>query len=54
MTAMSWQPSHDSLQQLAACLKDSLSGFNKTLQKQAELVSSSRQPHQPQEFQFIG
>ncbi|CAI6084649.1 unnamed protein product [Clonostachys chloroleuca] len=35
---MSWQPSHDSLQQLAACLKDSLSGFNKTLQKQAELM----------------
>jgi hypothetical protein len=34
----SWEPSPDSLQQLAACLKDSLSGFNKTAQKQADLV----------------
>jgi hypothetical protein len=34
-----WQPNPDSLQTLAACLKDSLSGFNKTAQKQAELVS---------------
>ena len=35
---MSWQPAPESLQQLAACLKDSLSGFDKTAQKQADLV----------------
>ncbi|KAF4344257.1 Importin subunit beta-2 [Fusarium beomiforme] len=34
----SWEPAPDSLQQLAACLKDSLSGFDKTAQKQAELM----------------
>lgn len=33
---MAWQPSPDSLQTLAVCLKDSLSGFNKDVQKQAE------------------
>ncbi|PON23200.1 hypothetical protein TGAM01_v207973 [Trichoderma gamsii] len=33
---MSWQPAPESLSQLAACLKDSLSGFDKTAQKQAE------------------
>lgn len=38
----SWQPSPDSLRQLAACLKDSLSGFDKNAQKQAELVSPRR------------
>lgn len=37
---MSWQPAPESLSQLAACLKDSLSGFDKTAQKQAEQVSS--------------
>lgn len=31
-----WQPNPESLKTLAACLKDSLSGFNKTAQKQAE------------------
>ncbi|KAI0124246.1 armadillo-type protein [Xylariales sp. AK1849] len=35
---MAWQPSPESLSQLAACLKDSLSGFNKAAQKQAELM----------------
>ena len=37
----SWQPAPESLQQLAACLKDSLSGFDKNAQKQAELVSAA-------------
>ncbi|ORY71887.1 armadillo-type protein [Pseudomassariella vexata] len=36
--ASQWQPSADSLSQLASCLKDSLSGFNKAAQKQAELM----------------
>jgi len=35
---MSWQPAPESLQTLAACLKDSLSGFDKNAQKQAETV----------------
>ncbi|KAI0157776.1 armadillo-type protein [Xylariaceae sp. FL1272] len=35
---MDWQPVPESLSQLAACLKDSLSGFDKTAQKQAELM----------------
>ncbi|RYP66105.1 hypothetical protein DL770_008875 [Monosporascus sp. CRB-9-2] len=35
---MAWQPNPESLSQLAACLKDSLSGFNKAAQKQAELM----------------
>jgi hypothetical protein len=42
---MEWQPNEESLKTLAACLKDSLSGFNKTAQKQAELVS--RRPSPP-------
>lgn len=33
-----WQPSPESLNQLAAFLKDSLSGFDKNAQKQAELM----------------
>ncbi|KAM5356421.1 hypothetical protein ACJ41O_003067 [Fusarium nematophilum] len=33
-----WQPAQESLQQLAACLKDSLSGFDKSAQKQADLM----------------
>ncbi|KAI5458433.1 armadillo-type protein [Mariannaea sp. PMI_226] len=33
---MAWQPNPESLQQLAACLKDSLSGFDKNAQKQAD------------------
>ena len=36
---MDWQPNQESLRTLAACLKDSLSGFNKAAQKQAEIVS---------------
>ncbi|PFH55432.1 hypothetical protein XA68_18337 [Ophiocordyceps unilateralis] len=35
---MAWQPAPESLRQLAACLKDSLSGFDKNAQKQAELM----------------
>ncbi|KAK7966073.1 uncharacterized protein PG986_000350 [Apiospora aurea] len=38
--ASEWQPSPESLSQLAACLKDSLSGFDKAAQKQAELPES--------------
>lgn len=36
-----WQPNPESLKTLTACLKDSLSGFNKTAQKQAEQVSGA-------------
>lgn len=36
-----WQPNPESLKTLAACLKDSLSGFNKTAQKQAEQVGGA-------------
>jgi hypothetical protein len=39
MTAMAWQPEEEPLRQLSSCLKDSLSGQNKTAQKQAEIVS---------------
>ncbi|KAJ3494135.1 hypothetical protein NLG97_g4276 [Lecanicillium saksenae] len=35
---MSWQPAPESLRQLAACLKDSLSGFDKNAQKRAEIM----------------
>lgn len=35
---MAWQPAPESLRQLAACLKDSLSGFDKNAQKQAEIM----------------
>ncbi len=38
---MAWQPAHESLQTLAACLKDSLSGFDKAAQKQAEIVGDT-------------
>lgn len=44
---MAWQPNPESLNQLAACLKDSLSGFDKTAQKQAELVSYPTQDLSP-------
>ncbi|EHA57216.1 hypothetical protein MCOR27_003949 [Pyricularia oryzae] len=37
---MAWQPSTESLQTLAVCLKDSLSAFNKDSQKQAEQMLS--------------
>jgi len=36
---MAWQPQEEPLRQLAQCLKDSLSGHDKTAQKNAELVS---------------
>ncbi|KAI0397064.1 armadillo-type protein [Xylariaceae sp. FL0594] len=35
---MDWQPVPESLSQLAACLKDSLSGFDKAAQKRAETM----------------
>ncbi|KAL2759180.1 hypothetical protein ACRALDRAFT_1080702 [Sodiomyces alcalophilus JCM 7366] len=35
---MSWQPAPESLSQLAVCLKDSLSGFDKAARKQAETM----------------
>ncbi|RDW83352.1 ARM repeat-containing protein [Coleophoma crateriformis] len=35
---MSWQPQEEPLRQLSSCLKDSLSGHNKTAQKQAEIL----------------
>jgi hypothetical protein len=37
---MSWQPNTEQLSQLAQYLKDSLSGQNITVQKNAELVRS--------------
>lgn len=36
---MDWQPNQESLKTLAVCLKDSLSGFDRAAQKQAEIVS---------------
>lgn len=39
---MTWQPSQESLSQLAVCLKDSLSGFDKNARKQAEDVGFIR------------
>ncbi|ROT35547.1 ARM repeat-containing protein [Sodiomyces alkalinus F11] len=35
---MTWQPAPESLSQLAVCLKDSLSGFDKEARKQAETM----------------
>ncbi|RDL40431.1 ARM repeat-containing protein [Venustampulla echinocandica] len=35
---MAWQPEQEALGQLASCLKDSLSGHNKNVQKQAETM----------------
>jgi hypothetical protein len=35
---MDWQPSPENLSQLALCLRDSLSGFDKAARKQAEDV----------------
>ncbi|KAK3905928.1 armadillo-type protein [Staphylotrichum tortipilum] len=37
---MDWQPNQESLRTLAACLKDSLSGFDKAAQKRAEIMLS--------------
>jgi hypothetical protein len=36
---MVWQPQEDGLRQLAEYLRDSLGGFDRTRQKQAEIVS---------------
>lgn len=38
---MAWQPEAEPLAQLSRCLKDSLSGHNKTTQKSAEIVSGT-------------
>ncbi|CAL3965095.1 unnamed protein product [Diplocarpon coronariae] len=35
---MAWQPEQEPLRQLSGCLRDSLSGHNKTAQKQAEIM----------------
>ena len=37
---MAWQPQQESLQQLAYSLRDSLSGYDRARQKQAEEVRS--------------
>lgn len=36
---MAWQPDDEPLRQLAQCLKDSLTGQNPSVQKNAEIVS---------------
>ena len=36
---MAWQPEQEPLRQLSGCLRDTLSGHNKSAQKQAEIVS---------------
>lgn len=36
---MSWQPQQDGLKQLAEYLRDSLGGFDRPRQKEAEIVS---------------
>jgi transportin-1 len=41
MTVMAWHPQEEPLRQLSGCLKDSLSGHNKTAQKQAEIVGGN-------------
>ena len=38
---MAWQPQQESLQQLAYSLRDSLSGYDRPRQKQAEEVRST-------------
>jgi len=38
IVAMEWQPNQESLKTLSTCLRDSLSGWNKPAQKQAEEV----------------
>jgi hypothetical protein len=37
---MAWQPDQEPLRQLSGCLRDTLSGHNKSAQKQAEIVSA--------------
>lgn len=36
---MAWQPQEDGLKQLAEYLRDSLGGFDRVKQKEAEIVS---------------
>jgi hypothetical protein len=38
---MAWQPQEDGLKQLAEYLRDSLGGFDRPKQKEAEIVSGS-------------
>jgi len=40
---MAWQPQEDGLKQLAGYLRDSLGGFDRPKQKQAEIVSGDCQ-----------
>lgn len=44
---MSWQPQDEPLRQLAQCLKDSLSGHDQSVRKNAEIVShpAARPPY---------
>jgi transportin-1 len=42
---MAWQPQEEPLRQLSGYLKDSLSGYNKNAQKQAEIVSTTQESH---------
>lgn len=39
---MAWQPDEEPLRQLVQCLKDSLTGQNPSVQKNAEIVSIFR------------
>jgi hypothetical protein len=39
---MEWQPQEDGLKQLAEYLRDSLGGFDRPRQKQAEIVSRTQ------------
>jgi hypothetical protein len=41
-TTMAWQPDEEPLRQLVQCLKDSLTGQNPSVQKNAEIVSYPR------------
>lgn len=41
---MAWQPDEETLRQLVQCLKDSLSGQNPSVQKNAEIVGCLRLP----------
>ena len=41
---MEWQPQQEPLRQLACCLRNSLDGYNRTAQKEAEQVSVSISP----------
>jgi transportin-1 len=41
---MAWQPDDEPLRQLVQCLKDSLTGQNPSVQKNAEIVGLPRRP----------